>query len=295
MREKLFLTTEDFENILEVNDELIVSKTIKVKVERDRKQNSHKRYKYFVFEHELYDVSEEKGKVLGYFQISDNEYWKVVKKTSIWPIWLLLLLLILFSLIIALKPKIKEINRQYENGYDWDGQPQKNGEQSEYSEEMILIPGYSNVVLKEESLQLYNPTDNTVDFVYLLCNNIKTKVEASFENAEDASLYVKQHTIEYNNTKEDGYSLINKKNGELTNKYIYYKCQMEKGKYNVIRTEGDVIYFTDLLAPGKAVDWDARTFLKEGENAILMAISTYDTGTGAQCYGATQMVNITVK
>lgn len=55
-----------------------------------------------------------------------------------------------------------------------------------------------------------------------------------------------------------------------------------------------MIYFTNGIAPGKAVDWNVCNSLGHGTHDVQIRITTYDVKTNTPCYGAVQDTKITV-
>lgn len=116
--------------------------------------------------------------IIGYVLVADNTYVAVIKKSVIVPI---LLCIAFIGIIIGLlwtlfKPTPATSDTpslEFEQGSDWDGNMPQNGEQSKANSESIEIPGYSKLYVSSESptIQLINPTGNTVYFVYTILEN----------------------------------------------------------------------------------------------------------------------------
>ena len=94
------------------------------------------------------------------------------RKRKKWIILLLLLLLLLLGLTQCRACSIEEQVKELEAGTEWDGQLPQNGERPMAGDdEGIEIPGYSQVYGPE--IQLINPTNNDVYFVYKIYKDEK--------------------------------------------------------------------------------------------------------------------------
>ena len=71
-----------------------------------------------------------------------------------------------------------------ESGSDWNGQQHLNGEGSISSQENTSIPGYAQVSAGKDRpyLSLYNPPENTVNFVYTITKPMDTKTSMINKN-----------------------------------------------------------------------------------------------------------------
>ena len=71
-----------------------------------------------------------------------------------------------------------------ESGSDWDGQQHLNGEGSVSSQENTSVPGYARVSAGKDRpfLSLYNPMENTVNFVYAITKPMDTKTSMINKN-----------------------------------------------------------------------------------------------------------------
>lgn len=117
--------------------------------------------------------------VIGYVLVFDNTYI-AIKKGSILPIILIsvAVVCIIGAILMFTQPQKQiDINPdgvptdlQIANGQEWDGNLPQNGEQTTASAESIEIPGYAEMHLSAENkeIQLINPKDNTVYFVYTI-------------------------------------------------------------------------------------------------------------------------------
>lgn len=186
-----------------------------------------------------------------------------------------------------------------ESGSDWDGQQHLNGEDSVSSQENTAIPGYARVSAGKDRpyLSLYNPPENTVHFVYTITKPIDTVQEDTFTTAEQAQTYINDHAVTYENyyNSETNEYQLKDSNGNVTDTLTEYKSIANTdGTYAVIKIKSKIIYFTNGIAPGKAVDWNVYDFLGQGSHKVQIRITTYDVETNVQCYGAIQDTTITV-
>lgn len=186
-----------------------------------------------------------------------------------------------------------------ESGSDWNGQQHLNGEGSISSQENTSIPGYSRVSANKDRpyLSLYNPPENTVNFVYTITKPLDTVQEDTFTTAEQAQTYINDHAVTYENfyNAETNEYLLKDSTGNVTDTLTEYKSIANTdGTYTVIKITSKIIYFTNGIAPGKAVDWNICSSLEQGKHEVQIRISTYDVETNVQCYGAIQDTIITV-
>lgn len=186
-----------------------------------------------------------------------------------------------------------------ESGSDWDGQQHLNGSDSISSQESTSIPGYAQVSADKDRpyLSLYNPPENTVNFVYTITKPIDTVQEDIFTTAEQAQNYINSHAVTYENyynAETNGYQLKDS-NGNVTDILTEYKSIANTdGTYTVIKVTSKIIYFTNGITPGKAVEWNVYDSLGQGTHEVQIRISTYDVETNTPCYGAVQDTKITV-
>ena len=186
-----------------------------------------------------------------------------------------------------------------ESGSDWDGQQHLNGSDSISSQENTSVPGYAQVSAGKDRpyLSLYNPPENTVNFVYTITKPLDTVQEDIFTTAEQAQNYINSHAVTYENyyNAETNEYQLKDSNGNTTDILTEYKSIANTdGTYTVIKITSKIIYFTNGIAPGKAVDWNVYDFLGQGSHKVQIRVSTYDIETNVQCYGAIQDTTITV-
>lgn len=115
--------------------------------------------------------------VLGYVLVSDNTYIAITKNNILLPIVVVGLIIIGSLVYVNQRNNIVEIsnNLEFEEGSDWDGNMPSNGEQSKANSESIEIPGYAELYVSSENpeIQLINPENNTVYFIYTIKENNK--------------------------------------------------------------------------------------------------------------------------
>ncbi len=129
-------------------------------------------------------------------------------------------------------------------------------------------------------LQLLNPAENTVYFVYTITMEKSSEIVKSFDSADKAQDYVND------NPASAGEKSITE----------YVVVQNENGTFDVVKIVSDVLYSTNAIEPGKAVDWPVTDSLPNpGEYEVKFRISTYDIETQEPCYGATVEVDVVVK
>lgn len=186
-----------------------------------------------------------------------------------------------------------------ESGSDWDGQQHLNGSDSISSQESTSIPGYAQVSAGKDRpyLSLYNPPENTVNFVYTITKPLDTVQEDIFTTAEQAQNYINNHAVTYENyyNSETNEYQLKDSNGNVTDILTEYKSIANTdGTYAVIKIKSKIIYFTNGIAPDKSIDWNVYDFLGQGTHEVQIRISTYDVETNTPCYGAVQDTKITV-
>lgn len=186
-----------------------------------------------------------------------------------------------------------------ESGSDWDGQQHLNGSDSISSQESTSIPGYAQVSADKDRpyLSLYNPSKNSVNFVYTITKPMDTIQEGTFSTVQQAQDYINSQAITYENyynSETNDYQLKDS-TGNVTDTLTEYKSIANTdGTYTVIKITSKIIYFTNGIAPGKAVDWNICNSLEQGKHEVQIRISTYDVETNVQCYGAIQDTTISV-
>ena len=167
-----YYSEEQFEDLKE--DAVIVGN---VNLKKEAKENED-RFR-IVKDEENFDfklLEPKKKAAFGYIKVGENEYVRILKGKGILPILLLLLMIggIGTGIWIAsdggkVNPITSE-NLTIADGSDWDGKMPSNGQETQASSEMTEIPGYADLYVTKEKpkLQLINPTNNTVYFVYTI-------------------------------------------------------------------------------------------------------------------------------
>ncbi len=148
-------------------------------------------------------------------------------------------------------------------------------------QEYTTIPGYSKVTATQgQVLQLLNPEENTVYFVYTITLEKSSEIVQSFDSADKAQSYVNDNPASAGEKSITEYAVV----------------QNENGTFDVVKIVSDVLHTTNAISPGKAVDWTVTDSLSTpGEYDVKFRISTYDIETEEPCYGATVDVDIVVK
>ena len=117
--------------------------------------------------------------VMGYVLVLDNTYIAVKKNSPILFILIGITIVCLLGTCRAFlsngnqgshKIDMVSVDLDIANGQQWDGNLPQNGEQSTAGSESIEIPGYAEMHLNSgnKEIQLINPKDNTVYFVYTI-------------------------------------------------------------------------------------------------------------------------------
>ncbi len=127
--------------------------------------------------------------LLGYIEVEENIFVEVYKKKVKVPekdkykpmaiaLMIVLALVIVFAIRALNKTEEPPATPTYsqpleiEEGTDWDGKMPQNGENSKAETGSIEIPGYANLFISEQEpdIQLINPSNNDVYFVYKITN-----------------------------------------------------------------------------------------------------------------------------
>ncbi len=228
-------------------------------------------------------------RTVGYLPLSEMEFIQIESGLP----FLILLIPITLAIVAAVWlnfnpsgiPPIEEDDME-----DWDGNSHMNGENSDASTESTTIPGFANITVNKSSpsVQLYNPPENTVRFVYTITEQTSKKVLKTFDTSADAMSYVSEHEPKYKNdySSEGRYQLIDLKTNKAIDTYVEYTVKESVNhKFTVTKTKSKVIYFTKEIKPGKAVNWNATEQLEPGTHDLEFRISAYDVDTDMQCYG----------
>lgn len=174
-------------------------------------------------------------------------------------------------------------------------------EPDESQQEQTTIPGFSKITVTENTpnVQLYNCEGNTVYFVYTITQPLNNEVVGTYEELEKAWEYINNEKQSYENYYDEANNkyLLKNSNGEYTDVLTEYKLEESGSKYNVVKYESRVLFFTDAISPGKcsAKDWNAYESLDSGEYDIQFRISTFDIDTHVSCPSPTVNVKVTVE
>ena len=296
---------EDFDNYVkqvkekENKDVEVVFNTKLKSVKPDADDESKN---YLIISETYFELIDKKDKAAKFY-ISVDEYSVIrVEKSGIFPIIIALLLagLVVGGIFVYINKPAKE---DPNNPLDMDTSQQTGqGEEirtsdSEFYQESTVIPGYAEIEASKKAalIPLSNPEENTVNFVYTILNTKSSSVDKTFDNASDASAYVSENTVAYENVEENGKFFLKTPSGEKTTEFIEDKKEEKDGKVNVIKNVYDLVYFSKGIAPGNHIDWNCYDYLGTGDFNVQFRISTYDVETSSQCYGAVQTVHIIIK
>ena len=119
------------------------------------------------------------SRVMEYVLVCDNTYIAVKKSSPILPILLgfVAVCIIGAGICFTLNGRTSELSEEITpteldiaDGREWDGTLPQNGKQSTANSESIEIPGYAEMHLdaEQKEIQLINPENNTVYFVYTI-------------------------------------------------------------------------------------------------------------------------------
>lgn len=237
---------------------------------------------------------------IGYIPVSETDFVRIESGIPLLYIFLLLLLCITTAIYMEFNPKIpNNPSIDMDNTHDWDGNEHQNGDASDETQDNTVIPGFASIKADStaSNVQLYNPKENTVNFVYTILEYIsETKVE-TVESIDDAQKYITKYTHDYqnDNSSENRYLLIDKTTNETTDTYVTYKATEKDDRYVITKQTYKIVYFTKGIAPGQAVDWNIYQSLGTGNYDLQFRISTFDVETNQPCYGAVLDVKATIK
>lgn len=258
------------------------------------KNGEMKKFKIYQKRHRL--------KTIGYLPISDTEFVQIESGIPLLLLLLPLLAALSLGLYFGTRPNqpIDPPGIEDDNTHDWDGNEHNNGSNSKAASENTVIPGFASVTANQtaNNVQLYNPKENTVKFVYTITEQISEKKIATKKTIEEAQSYVSANEHNYTNDYENetSYRLIDKTNNQPTDTYVDYQIkETKKNQFDIMESKSKVIYFTKGIKPGKAVDWNIYQSLQPGEHELKFRISTYDVKTDQQCYGAILDVKATIQ
>ncbi len=260
-------------------DTKVVRNTSLKKYKPDKNSNEDE---YIEIEGEKYRLKpEKKRKAKGYLFTGGNTFVRIEKSYAfLIPILLAIIAgIALWFLLQGKGGKIKPVTP------DIDDNDIKDATQIMEEQPMTTFPGYSTVVAKSGAsvLQLKNPKENTVYFVYTITETLQEKVVKTYDTSEDAAVYVQDHQKSYENAydkKTGKYYFItddNKKTDEMTE----YIIQESGSQYVVKERTSSLVFYTGSIRPNKAKDWDIKKSLDIGEHDVLFRIRTYDMDKNA--------------
>lgn len=239
------------------------------------------------------------GFTVGYIAISDQLFIRV---TTWFPI-IILSFLGLLCLLISLRgctptaedpvlPSETFDPNLDEDATDYTGQQPKNPSE----QESTVIPGFFKFTASQSNpyIQLYNPEDNTVYFQYEIYEVVNTESAGFFETVEAANKFINDNQIDYKSYETDDRFEIRDKDGNVLDEVKVYS--ITDNLTNEVTCETcQIRHVTGLIEPGKQVMWNVCDILGTGEYQFKFKISTYDTETGSECYGAIQAVTGIIK
>ena len=247
-----------------------------------------------------FELKEEKNKnAKFYIPISDTEFIRVEKKSFLFLIILLLLFAALIFGAITIKKQPIERNPEIEleDDGDWDGEMPRTEDSQEYQESTI-IPGFAEIKVSGQAtlVPLMNPEDNTVNFVYLILEEMSSNIVKTVNSADEAFDFINNNNVNYQNYQDNAgrYMLQDPSTGKTFDIIKEYSYNQTDDAFEIIEKEFKVVYFSKGIAPGKKTDWNVVENLSAGIHNCEFRISTYDVETSAQCYGAVQPVKIIV-
>lgn len=247
----------------------------------------------------MYQLKDEKNKAAkGYIHVGDNRF--VRYERNLFPLLLLLLLAAALIAICLLHKTPEIISKPEAGGEDYVADTQQS---STPSQENTTIPGYAKIKANKTAsiIKLYNPKENTVNFVYMLTDEPSIEDVKNCSSIDDAQKYIdkrKQNYTNYYDKKQDKYELKTE-DGNVTDTLTDFKIVQDEtssNSYTVQKSSAKVLFFTERIAPGKCIKWDAYKALKtKGLHNVQFIISTYDVDTDEACTGSTQNVDITIE
>lgn len=246
-----------------------------------------------------YQLKDEKNKpAKGYIHVGDNRFVRFER--NLFPLILLLLLAAALIAICLLHKTPETISRPHAGGEDYVADTQQS---SAPSQESTTIPGYAKIKADKTAsiIKLYNPKENTVNFVYMITDEPSVEDVKTCSSIDEAQKYIDKRKNSYTNyyDKNQKKYELKAEDGSVTDTLTDYKIVQDEsssGSYTVQKSSAKVLFFTERIAPGKCIKWDAYKALKtKGLHNVQFIISTYDVDTDEACTGSTQNVDITIK
>lgn len=296
------LKQKDFDNYKkekENNNEIVtVLRNTSLKKYKEKDSDNDE---YIEISNEKFQLKKEKSHLAkGYINVGCNNFVRLESNILILVILFILLLGMISSCIFLSKdnPKIPENPFDIEDSNFWDGKEQQNGDVSQANQDSTIIPGYSKINATEGSsmVQLYNPPENTVYFIYTITSLENKEKEKTFENINEAQEYINDNTVTYSNYYDEQTNkyMLKDEFGNITDKFIEYKIEQTKNGNDVYKLTNKVIYFTKAIEPNNKKDWNVLDFFDKGTYNVQFRITPYDINTKEVCYGAISDVEINV-
>ena len=279
--------------------------------ELDEDDDDVKDEEYLEIKGKKYKLLDENEKhTRGYFYVGDDKFIRIQGNLFfLIPLFsglaaLLAILIIIFCIRGCGNDEISVGGEpgndlEFEDVNKWDGTQQQNGDNTTAAQESTIIPGFAKITATEgaSTIQLYNPTENTVYFVYTI-TELETKDEiGTYATVDEAQKEATAQSPTYTNYYDEatGKYMLEDGDGNKTDKMVECKVSEKDGKYVVTKSVSRVIYFTKAIAPDNSVDWDIKESLEPGTYNLQFRISPYDVETQSLCYGAISDVLVIVK
>ena len=300
---KIF-TPQDFKEYKkEVEDNggnVTVIRNTKLKKYKE-KENEQDNDEYIEIQGKKFKLKKEKScSTKGYIPVGNDRFVRI-ESNFLFFIILIILICGLFlgtSILSDKKPGIPNPDIEMDDTKDWDGDNPTHNSKSD--QENTIIPGYADITATKDAglIKLYNPEQNTVNFIYTITKKVETVKVETFKTVDEAQQYITNNSIQYTNyyDEKNNKYVLKDQDGNLTEDLIEYKAAKDSDEtYTVNKITSKVIYFSKGIAPNTYVDWNAYEFLGIGNHEVQFRISTYDIETNSTCYGAVQDLTINVE
>ena len=244
----------------------------------------------------IYEVSKEKSHwTKGYVSVGESRFVRVERR-----VWLFLALLLAcviggVGLWLALHQSVEDPQLD-KTRTKHNGEVQQNSESSTEAVDATVIPKFYTIKAKEgQTVQLYNPEENTVYFTYRVLETTGRVDMEHFDTQAEAAQYVADNKVQYRNEVQNGKCVIVDENGESTEIVTNYSMSDAVNGVDVYKTDYKVVYCSAAIAPGNKVDWVPSKSLSRGKHDVQISIIPYDLETEQQCYGTTSDVKVTIE
>lgn len=260
---------------------------------REAKDTDDSSYYVEINEKQYEFESPKVSRTIGYLPVGNGDF-VCVKKDCMGVVVLLLLAAIACILLcVALMHKPEQNGLDMENGSAYKQEQSGSTESQDYTN----IPGFSDITASKDNalIQLGNPEENTVNFIYVISEVESENVVSTYESQQEASDYCLENNTKYDSTKtnDDG-QLIDEDSTPITVLKKYSVIDNGDGTWGVNELQLKVIYVTKGVAPGTAVDRDLAV-LGTGEHDVRIEIDTFDVDTNEACFGASQIVHVSIE